>query len=474
MAPRKAPEGKDEQIMHSSARWNNNWVVWWDNLWSVIKDILTNNNSLATNTDNIIWKTGEAIKDIFTANEIIDEYTIQRYHVNSISTNEKAFQNRKAKFSDTSVKWIITAVIEDTFLWHMCDPIRIRHNPEDWKLYVVAWHSRLEAFRRIANDPILLGHPNVQKFWQKLGKWLKVPTIILPKELTFEEAKFIAIMSNTLASYESDTERAYYYYELRKLNRLTKEEMKARFEKFEKGNALTIESFSYLNPYGHVISTIDQFELSQDNDKVLAKIKKCAYWTGIARMKRPELSNVHEKEIFDWLFKWMYGKWKWQISTFDVYRETLSTHIKQVKELNDGVLDPNKHINIAKTRSLSNAEKAQIEMEQDYINLLRELNKEINHDIYRYQNVIKKWDWATLFNQLTDKRTELETDIKHAIAHFEQDWEKIYTAIQNGTDQKIAMKWHKARKAVLLQKLKELRSLRKRAEEYWLLEQTLF
>lgn len=166
----------------------------------------------------------------------------------------------------------------------------------------------------------------------KMQSFRQVPTIVLPKSTPLEDAKFIALMSNTLASYETDTERAFYYFELRKLRKLTKKELETRMRTFEKANWSKIDAYSYLNPAGKAIEMLDAFELSNGVDGLSNDMKKAAYWTGISRKRIPKLSNLHEKEIFDWLLEGNYGNKdsNYQFSKFEKFFDFLSTHIEKI------------------------------------------------------------------------------------------------------------------------------------------------
>jgi hypothetical protein len=66
-------------------------------------------------------------------------------------------------------------------------------------------------------------------------------------DITFESAKFIALMSNALATIESDTERAEIYRSFRQLGE-SKKFIEEFGRKCEKSNRPRIESYSFLNP----------------------------------------------------------------------------------------------------------------------------------------------------------------------------------------------------------------------------------
>lgn len=407
-------------------------------------------------TKSIIHHWSQVINDVLTLQDVNDAYKIQWVAHKDISTNESAFQNRKAKYSMNSVNGIIDAVIDGSFIWHMCDPVRVWQDPKDNNLYVIAGHSRLEAFRRLSQEP-LASIPSVKEFLKKckMKDFSQVPVIVLPKTLSFEDAKFVAIMSNTLSSYESDTERAYYYYELRKLWKLTKSEFDERLKKYEKGNAKVIEALSFLNPHGKAIQELDSFENNTDNDQSLASLKKCSYRTGIARKNLPELTNVHEREIFEWLYeKGIYGKSSEQISTFEKYWAVLTQLLEEAKANNK--FHPNKLINLAESRSLSPYMKEWYEQKKFLRNARRKLNETTNSDVTRYQKQILKWQWTTLFEMEVEQRTIVQSEIAHQIAYTEEQWKKLMDAVKNDKDMQKVRQWIKVQKADITVRLKLL------------------
>ena len=142
--------------------------------------------------------------------------------MSDIYTNTKAFQNRKKAYSESSVAGIIQAVLLDEFLIHMFDPVRLWENTKDNKLYILSGHSRQEAFKRLSREP-LKDYERVIAFCKKHNiSFDTLPSIVLPKSISFEDAKFIALTSNSLATHESEMERAAFYREMRTLNKLSK------------------------------------------------------------------------------------------------------------------------------------------------------------------------------------------------------------------------------------------------------------
>lgn len=122
---------------------------------------------------------------------------------------------------------------------------------------------------------------------------------VIMDDIDSYDARFIALMSNALATIETDTERADIYRTFRELHK-----EKAFIEEFgrkcEKSNRPRIEAYSFLNRNGLTIQALENFENNLDDSNI---IKRVALWIGNIRKKRPELSNIHENELVEWLLE---------------------------------------------------------------------------------------------------------------------------------------------------------------------------
>jgi hypothetical protein len=134
----------------------------------------------------------------------------------------------------------------------------------------------------------------------------------IERNITVEQAKEIALNSNTLSTKETDIERAEYYRNLRS-NGVKKSELEKLASKNEGRNASQIIAYSFLYPNGKTLNALTLLDgasaASQGNAKILAK------WIGEARQRFTILTDSHENEIYDWLLSAEgYGRSKGQLS----------------------------------------------------------------------------------------------------------------------------------------------------------------
>ncbi|MFA5747485.1 MAG: hypothetical protein WC872_00055 [Candidatus Absconditabacterales bacterium] len=323
-----------------------------------------------------------------------------------INLDLKNFQNRKKPYSEYSVKNIIDSVLNGNFDIRIFDRIILRTNHENKKLYILAGHSRYEAFFRlneISKNPNDKNYLKVKEFIKKTGYDFSKILGIIMEDIHFNKAKFIALMSNALASSETDVERAEIYRSFRNIGENTKfvEDFGI---KCEKSNWRRINAYSYLNPNGKMIGVVEQFELGEEDNHT---IKKIAYRLGNLRKKYlNEISDLHEKELCDRLLTGGgYGTQKGQINTFSKFMEMVGKHIENLK--NNGNLNPNKLLNILGIESLSFSMKEYYNCLSKIKKLKTELYKDfhIKHRDYN-KNVVKyggEKNTEKLLNMLKNK-----------------------------------------------------------------------
>lgn len=255
------------------------------------------------------------------------------------------FQNRDAEFSETSVNKIIDAVTWGEFNWAVFDPITIWRNPADGLYYVLSGHSRSEAFRRLSADGEIADGRNFDR----------IPAKIF--DGTFEQAKELALNSNTLSTKETDLERANYYRTRRE--KLTADgykqsEIKKRLlelaRKNEGKNATKIIYLSYLNPRGAVVDAVAATSDGASVDK--NRVAVMAEWVGHLRYDFPQLTDYHEKELFDFLKNGHYGV---DVKNFNDFAKRVQTAIEKHTEW--GNFDASKSLNLEKNLGKSENEK---------------------------------------------------------------------------------------------------------------------
>jgi len=191
-----------------------------------------------------------------------------------VHTDPGRFQPRGGAFSEKTA-----ARIAEDYDEELMDPIDLWRDPEDGKLYVLAGHSRLEGFRRRGDKD-------------------SIPAEI--KDPTEEEAIRYALIENESGTDLTASERAGVLRDIVEAEGIgtisgRKEKAKDLFGKA--GNE--VFALSYLAPSGPAMQALRQFEgsSSADADDVLQMAK----WTGKIRRFNRELSDLHERNVWDFL-----------------------------------------------------------------------------------------------------------------------------------------------------------------------------
>ena len=201
--------------------------------------------------------------------------------LSEINVNELLFQQRKDAFSKRSVDNIIKAVNNGTFKIEIFDPVLLWRNPADGKLYILSGHSRTQAFRILS---------------KKFPQFSTIPAKII--DVSESEAIEIARKSNTLATKESDVERAMYYYKKRK-NGTPEKDIKEECKELEGKESNRIYAYSFLSPTGIVIQALEQLDKGDVQSR--STLQTIAKWIGSVRQRYPFLTNIHESEMFRFL-----------------------------------------------------------------------------------------------------------------------------------------------------------------------------
>ncbi len=310
------------------------------------KHSLTHKNKKKTIKIADLKKTHEIVDALWFVVDI--DYAPRKMPLDLISHDLKNFQNRKKPYSEHSAQNIVDAVLRGEFDLRIFNPIIIRRDQKTQKLYILSGHSRYESFKKLSTK--YKDHPMVKKFFKQYGyDFTKIQSLIMD-DIGFENAKFIALMSNALATVESDTERAEVYRSFREMEK-SHTFVEEFGHKCEKNNRQRIKAYSYLNPDGLPITSIDRFESNHDESHV---IKRVAKWIGHLRQKNQDLSDLHENELFDRLFnKWWYGNRKDQINSQSQFEKIMTVHIEYLRATQK--LLPNNKLNVLKIQDLSYA-----------------------------------------------------------------------------------------------------------------------
>lgn len=208
---------------------------------------------------------------------------VVRTPVADINTDTDRFQNRDAEFSESSVQSIIKAVETGKFNPGKFDPVRLWTDPKDNKTYVLAGHSRREAFRRLS------AAGNTQ--------FDTIPSIFL-NDLTEQQAIDYALNeSNTLATQETDLEGAAAW---RRMREAGKRDSQIRNDIGNRQNKARLELLSYLNPNGLVMTTLKSLQGGSASNT--NRINQVAEFIGEAnKVFGDQLTNSHEREMYEYL-----------------------------------------------------------------------------------------------------------------------------------------------------------------------------
>jgi hypothetical protein len=244
-------------------------------------------------------------------------FVIDYVPLSEIYTDESNFQNRGDKYSEKSVKSIIDAVANGSFNWFAFDPVILWENPADGKKYVLSGHSRTQAFRQLAKM-----HPD----WIVDGlTFTSIPARIYRG--SFEDAKRLALNSNTLATPETLTERAAYYRRIRERQGITKgKDLKALKDKaLRENNGQMIWDLSYLPDGGISFDSLKAFKLGEESGSTenFLRLATICQWIGKAFQIYKGLSKAHDRELFNFLMSGGYGSKSGQYFNFSSLNDRL-------------------------------------------------------------------------------------------------------------------------------------------------------
>ena len=291
-----------------------------------------------------------------------------------LNFDTKNFQNRENEYSETSVNRILDAVNDGEFNWAVFDPITVWRNPKDGKIYVLSGHSRSEAFRRLT----------MQGAQAQGRKFDKIPAKIFAG--TFEQARELALNSNTLSTKETDIERANYYRDRR--NKLMERGEKASevrkqllelARRNEGKNANRIIYLSYLTPRGITYDALKNLQNAGTQDR--ERMTVAAEWIGHLRYQFPQLTEMHENELYRFLIT--SGHYGTDVRNFADFAKRVQTAIEKNTEWGN-----------------FNADKA--------LNMERNLGKSENEKRYDAELARLKKEWVDADETLTRKLGEFK------------------------------------------------------------------
>lgn len=258
--------------------------------------------------------------------------------ISLIKVDKKRFQNRESDFSSESANRIVNAVARNTFRWELLDPVQLWDDGKN--IYMLSGHSRLAAFKMLSSQGA-----------QADGRGFdRIPAKIFAN-ISEEEAISIAVNSNTLATKETDLERANYYRRLRQSGAAQKAVQEEAQER-EGKNWSRVYNLSFLSPKGYLYAAINA--LDGKEAKSSDNINTIADWVGEVRRRFPQLTDSHEDEIAKWLATGAYGNTAGKISNKKVLVERMAAAV--LKNTDFGVFKSESPLNLNSSISKSPAE----------------------------------------------------------------------------------------------------------------------
>lgn len=192
--------------------------------------------------------------------------------LSELKVNLEKFQGRFEEYSEKSVNSIIEAVKSGKFDPDNFDPIHIWRDPVSGESFVLAGHSRLEALKRLGHD--------------------EAPVIYRDFKTEAEAIRYATELSNYLTEGEGLRAEVSTYRKMRERG-VSTDELKGRFGE----NVNYYDAFSHLDPTGKIMDIIEQ-RVFED----FPHAKKWARTIGELRKEYSQLTNAHEKQIWDQLY----------------------------------------------------------------------------------------------------------------------------------------------------------------------------
>ena len=325
------------------------------------------------------------------------QYTgVKTISLSDLYTDEKRFQNRK-KLNEEIVENIV-----NNFKPTDLDPLVVWYDKKQGKTFVLAGHHRFEALKR-------LKHKNVP---------VKFANDDYPTEA--DAIRYAKEISNANRTLEEPYERAAIYRKYREEGYSEKEiNDKAALEGKNRSYILNL---SCLNPKGATMSTLVQFSQTQSKaDKNEAE--RVADWIGQARRNAPELTDAHEKEMFDFLMNKEASK-----------RTTTKVKFLEYVRACWNPFEPTAPLNLARMKYQSEGEKQYDEEVERYKTLISDLQNNIGNLKDRFINPANKDfvnpeapDYMAVKKIADNKIAEYNTQIQY----YQKELLKLYSNKQS-------------------------------------------
>ncbi len=205
--------------------------------------------------------------------------------INQIHVQPEIFQGRSVPYAKETYNKILREGYDKSY-----DPIVVWKDPKTNKYIVISGHSRLAAAREL------------YKRGQKDLATLPVKEFLGDRDDAIDYALIESNRSGKAEGIESDI-KAYIRAKQRGYN---KDFLRSIFKK--DSYIYTLDKLAHLDPKGLFIERLRQVDEAlaageAKESKHWPYLLRNAVWVGILRKKYPQLTNRHEREIFDFLYK---------------------------------------------------------------------------------------------------------------------------------------------------------------------------
>lgn len=305
----------------------------------------------------------------------------------SIVTDPKVFQGREGKFAEETVNKIVNEGFDQSQ-----DPIVVWHDQD--KYVVISGHSRFQA------SEILY-----KKGDKSLAK-MPVKVFLGNKEEAQEYALLESNRSGTQESLKSDIKA----FKIAKEKGYNKKQLLALFKPESKLRLL--QDLSELNPKGRFIEY-----MGEDSEKHFPYLQRNAGWVGMIRRNNPSITNSHELELFDFLYKSQKGLSIRKDRFFDMVNQ-------RVSKLD---FDPKKPLNLLSlpsSNAITNPAKDRVrEIEREIEKLKRKLDSKNNNIIRARREGLNDIE-AKLQNDLADIQKIIQNKL-HEVDKIKREITKV-------------------------------------------------
>jgi len=299
-----------------------------------------------------------------------------------IITDPDKFQGRQEKFSKDTTD----AIVSKGFYDKSADPIIVWYDKEKDKYIVISGHSRFKATEILYES----------------GKQPDLKTIPVKEYLGSEtDARDYAILESNRGGTEEGLISDIKAYKRAISKGYNRKNLLTIFKPESKLNRL--KDLSHLNERGKFLEF-----LSQSSNISFPYLERNATWVGQLRDFLPQLTDAHENEIFDYIYKG---------SGLKLEKEKLFKLIES--KANNLLFDPEKPLNLENVVSTS-----------AYTNPINDQIKELQSEIDKHQSAITKAQ-----NNIARARIENTDEVLKLIPKFEDQINENQSAIINKIEQ---------------------------------------